>query len=115
MGDGGSAITEGPDISVELARRTCACWMHNSRYQQDLYDQPKAQFSYYHIKTWMVKTEAIETSVSMQGIFLSRGTLHHHRVLLCITGAQIKRPNYRIISSIRALDITESESIETTV
>ena len=39
----------------------------------------------------------------------------HYRVLLRITGAQRKRPDYRITSYNRALEITRCESIETTL
>ena len=53
----GGAVTEIPDMSVEIARRTCACWMHTRRYLQELYDQPKVVLS---LKTRMVKAEAIE-------------------------------------------------------
>ena len=53
----GGAVTETPDISVEIARRTRACWMRNSRYLRELYDQPKVAVS---LKTRMVKAETIE-------------------------------------------------------
>ena len=39
----------------------------------------------------------------------------HHRVLLRIIGAQRKRPDHRMISYNRALEITGCESIETTL
>ena len=51
------AVTETPDTSVEVAKRTRACWMHIRRYLRELYDQPKVALS---IKTRMVKTEAID-------------------------------------------------------
>ena len=50
-------MTETPDMSVEIARRTRACWMRIGRYQRELYDQPKVVLS---LKTRMVKAEAIE-------------------------------------------------------
>ena len=34
----GGALTEIPDMSVEIARRTRACWMRIRRYSQELYD-----------------------------------------------------------------------------
>ena len=37
----GGAVTETPDMSVEIARRTRACWMRIRRYSRDLYGQPK--------------------------------------------------------------------------
>ena len=46
-----------PDISVEIARRTRACWMRNRRYLRELYDQQKAAPS---LKTRMVRTEVID-------------------------------------------------------
>ena len=53
---GGAAI-ETPDMSVEIARRTRACWMRIRRYLRELYDQPKVELS---LKTRMIKAEAIE-------------------------------------------------------
>ena len=53
----GGAVTETTDMSVEIARRTRACWMRIGRYLHELYDQPKAALS---LKTRMVKTEVIE-------------------------------------------------------
>ena len=41
----GGAITETLDISLEIARRTRACWMRIRRYLHELYDQPKAALS----------------------------------------------------------------------
>ena len=53
----GGAVTETPDMSVEVARRTRACWMRIRRYSWELYGQPKVALS---LKTRMVKAEAIE-------------------------------------------------------
>ena len=53
----GGAVTEVPDMSVETARRTRACWMRIRRYLRELDDQPKVALS---LKTRMVKAEAIE-------------------------------------------------------
>ena len=53
----GGAVTETPDISVEIARRIRACWMRIRRYLRELYDQPKVALS---LKIRMVKAEAIE-------------------------------------------------------
>ena len=53
----GGAVTETPDRSVEIARRTRACWMRIRRHVCELYDQPKVALS---LKTRIVKAEAIE-------------------------------------------------------
>ena len=45
------AVTEVPDMSVEIARRTRACWMRIRRYLRELYDQPKVAL---FLKTRMV-------------------------------------------------------------
>ena len=114
----GCAVTEVSDMSVEIARWTRACWMRIRRYLRELYDQPKVALS---LKTRMVKAEAFE--VLLYGC--STWTLHqehyaklhtvHHRVLLRIIGAQRKRPDHRMTSYNRALEITWCESIETTL
>ena len=52
----GGAVTEVPDMSAEIARRTRACWMSIRRYLRELYDQPKVALS---LKTRMVKAEAV--------------------------------------------------------
>ena len=51
------AVAETPDSSVEIARRTRACWMYIRRYLRKLYDQPKVALS---LKTRMAKAEAIK-------------------------------------------------------
>ena len=106
----GGAVTETPDMSVEIARRTRACW--------ELYGQPKVALS---LKTRMVKAEAIEallygcsTWTLRQEHYVKPRTVHH-RALLRIIGAQRKRPDHRMISYNRALEITRCESIETTL
>ena len=53
----GGAVTETPDMSVEIARPTRACWARIRRYSRELYGQPKVALS---LKTRMVKGEAIE-------------------------------------------------------
>ena len=50
------AVTEVPDMSVEITRRTHAGWMRIRRYLRKLYNQPKVALS---LKTRMVKAEAI--------------------------------------------------------
>ena len=53
----GGAVTETPDMSIKIARRTRACWMRIRRYSRELYDQPKVALP---LKIRMVKAEAIE-------------------------------------------------------
>ena len=50
----GGAVTETPDMSVEIGRRTRACWMRIRRYSRELYGQRKVALS---LKTRMVKAE----------------------------------------------------------
>ena len=114
----GDAVTEVPDMSVEIARRTRACWMRIRRYLRELDDQPKVALS---LKTRMVKAEAIEallhgcsTWILRQEHFTKLRTVHH-RVLLRIIGAQRERPDHRMTSYNRALEITGCESNETTL
>ena len=112
-------MTEVPDMSIEIARRTRACWMRVRRYLRELYDQPKVALS---LKTRMVKAEAVEallygcsTWTLRQEHYAKLRTVHH-RVLLRIIGAQRKkRPDHRMTSYSRALEITRCESIETTL
>ena len=115
----GGAVTETPDMSVEIARRTRACWMCIiRRYSRELYGQRKVSLS---LKTRMVKAEAIgalqcgcSTWTLRQEHYAKLRTVHH-RVLLRIIGAQRKRPDHRMTSYNRALTITRCESIETTL
>ena len=112
------AVTEITDMSVEIARRTRACWMRIRRYLRELYDQPEVAIS---LKTRMFKAEAIETLLYgcstwtlCQQHYAKLRTVHH-RVLLRTIGAQRKRPDHRMTSYNRALEITGCESIETTL
>ena len=111
-------MTEVPDMSVEITRRTCACWMRIRRYLRELYDQRKVALS---LKIRMDKAEAIEallygcsTWALRQEHYAKLRTVHN-RVLLCIIGAQRKRPDHRMTSYNRALEKTGCESIETTL
>ena len=109
---------ETPDMSVEIARRTGACWMRIRRYSRELYDQPKVALS---LKTRIVKAEAIEALLYGCSTWTLRQEHHaklrivHHRVLLRVIEAQRKRPDHRMTSYNRALEITRCESIETTL
>ena len=111
-------MTETPVMSGEIAGRTRACWMRIKRYSQELYGQPKIALS---LKTRMVKAEVIEallygcsTWTLRQEHYAKLRTVHH-RALLRIIGAQRKRPDHRMTSYNRALEITRCESIETTL
>ena len=106
------AVTEVPHMYVEIARRIRACWMRIRRYLRELYDQPKVALS---LKTRMVKAEAIEaflygcsTWTLRQEHYAKLRTVHH-RVLLTIIRAQRKRPDHRMTSYNRTLDITGGE------
>ena len=111
-------MTETPDKSVETAGRTRACWMRIRRYLRELYDQPKVALS---LKTPMEKAEAIEALLYGCSTWILRLEHYaklrtvHHRVLLRIIGAQRKRPDPRMTSYNRALEITRCEGIETTL
>ena len=114
----GGAVTETPDMSVETARRTRASWIRIRRYLRKLYDQSKVALS---LKTRMLKAETIEsllygcsTCTLRQEHYTKLRTVHH-RVLLRIIGAQRKRPDHRITSYNRALEVTRCESVETTL
>ena len=112
------AVTETPDISVEIARQTCTCWMRIRQYSRELYGQPKVGLS---LKTRMVEAEAIEAILygcstwALRQEHDAKLRTVHHRVLLRIIGAQRKRPDHRMTSYNRALEITRCESIETTL
>ena len=114
----GGVVTETPDMSVEIARRTCACWMRIRRYSRELYGQPKVALS---LKTRMVKAEAIEAYLygcstwTLRQEYYAKLRTVHHRVLLRIIGAQRNRPDHRMTSYNRALGITGCESIDTTL
>ena len=115
----GGAVIETPDISVEIARRTRACWMRIRRYSRELYGQPKVAPS---LKTRMVNAKAIEALLygcsntwTLRQEHYAKFRTVYHRVLLRIIGAQRKRPDHRMTSYNRALEITRCESIEITL
>ena len=77
----GGAVTEFPHMSVEIARRTRACWVRIRQYLWELYDQPKVALS---LKTRMVKAEAVEvllyecsTWTLRQEHYVKLRTVHH--------------------------------------
>ena len=114
----GGVITEYPDISAEITRRSSACWMRIRRYQRELYDRPNVQLD---LKIRMAKAEAIEallygcvTWTTRQDHYRKLRTVHH-RVLLHILGVRRRKSDHRFLSYNRALELTGCESIETTV
>ena len=103
-------------MSVEIARRTRARWVRIRWYLRGLYGQPKVALS---LKTRMVKAEVIEALLygcstwTLRQEHYAKLRAVHYRVLLRIIGAQRKRPDYRMTSYNRALEITQCENIET--
>ena len=69
----------------------------------------------------MVKAEAIEALLygcstwTLRQKHYAKVRTVHHRVLLCIIGAQRTRPDHRMTSYNHSLEITGCESIETTL
>ena len=117
----GGAVTKAPDMSVEITRQTRARWMciNQAVYllRDELYDQPKVALS---LKTRMIKAEGIEallygcsTWTLGQEHYAKLRTVHHRALLRIIIEAQGKRPDHRMTSYSRALEITRYESIET--
>ena len=80
----GGSITEIPDISTKIARRTRACWLRIRRYQRELYDRPVIELD---LKTRMVETEAVEALLYGCGTWTTRQDHYkklrtvHHRIL----------------------------------
>ena len=110
----GGAVTEVPDMSVEIARRTRAWWMHIRRYLRELYDQPKVALSLKVRGLLFVYGCSMYVDPS-PGTHYAKLRTVHHRVLLHIIGAQRKRPDHQMTSYNRALEIAGCESIETTL
>ena len=73
------------------------------------------------LKTRIVKAEEIEALLygystwTLRHEHCAKLRIVHRRVLLRIIGAQRKRPDHRMTSYNRALEITQCESIETTL
>ena len=114
----GGTVTKTLDMSVEIARRTRVCWMCIRRYLHEIYDQPNVAIS---LKPRMVKAEAIEALLhgfntrTVCDEHNCKARTVHHWVLLRIIGTQRKRPDPRMTSENRALEITRSRSIKTTL
>ena len=115
----GGTVTELPNLSDEIDRRTRAGWMGFKRYKRELYDRPKA--SLLPLKTRMVRSEVVEallcgcvTWTPLKCHYANLRTTHHG-MLLRILGAWCKWPNKRILSYKDALQRTKCESIEKNV
>ena len=114
----GGAVTEVPDMCVKIARRTRARWMRIRLYLRELYGQPSVTL---FLKTRMVKAKAVEALLygcstwNLRQEHYAKIRPVHHQVLLRIIGAQRKRPDHRMTSYNRALEITGCESIKTTL
>ena len=94
----GGALTETTNMSIEIARRTRACWMRIWRHLREPYDHPKVALS---LKTRMLKAEVIKALLYGCSMWTLRQEHYaklrtvHHRVLLRIIGAQRKRSDHR--------------------
>ena len=115
----GGTVTETPDTSVEIVRRTRACWMRIRRYTLTgalrltescaLCQDPDGKVrSNRSPSVWMQYVDPLQEH------YAKLRTVHH-RVLLRIIGAQRKRPDHRMTSYNRALEMTRYEGIETTL
>ena len=90
------------------------------QYLSELYNLPKVVFS---LKVRMIKVETVVNALiygcsstwTLAQEQLPKLRTVHHRVLLCIIGAQCKRPEHLMISYSRALETAGCESIETTL
>ena len=97
-------MTETPEISVEIARRTHARWMRIRRYRRELYNQTEVAL---YLKTRMVKAEAIKALL----------TPHRTPPGSCFvsSGHSSKRSDHRMTSCNHALEIPRCESISMTL
>ena len=87
----GGTVTETPNLSDEIDRWIRAGWMGFKRYNQELYDRPKARLL--PLKVRMVRSEVVETLLygcatwtPLKGHYAKLRTTHH-RMLLQILGA----------------------------
>ena len=87
----GDAVTEVPNLSVEIDRRIRAGWISFNRYRRELYDRPKAPLL--DPKVRMVKIDVVQALLYGCGTWTSFKVHYrklrtvHHRVLLQILGA----------------------------
>ena len=111
------AVTETPNLSVEIDRRIRAGWMSFNRYRRELYDRPNAFLL--DLKVRMVKVDVVQALLYGCGTWtplkVHYRKLLRTRVLLRILGAWCRAQNHRFLSYAEALQQTGCESIETTV
>ena len=115
----GGAVTETPGMSVEIARRTRACWMLIRRYLCELYDQLKVALS---LKTRMARPSQWRPScmnaVSGPSVRNTAPNSAQYTTGHCFpsSGHSARDQTYhRMTSYNRALEITPRESIKTTL
>ena len=106
-----------PDMSVEIARQTRACWMRIRGYLRERYNQPKIALI---LKIRIIKSEATEALFSMDVVrepFARNTTLNSapYTTGSCFVSSGHSAPNHRMTSYNRALEIPGCESIETTL
>ena len=115
----GGAVTEIPNLSVDIDRRIRAGWMSFNRYRRELYDCPNA--SLLDLKVRMVKVDVVQALLYDCGTWTPLKVHYrklrtvHHRVLLQILGAWCRAEDHRFPSYAEALQWTGCENIETTV
>ena len=112
------AVIETPDMSVKIARPTRACWMRIRWYLREFYDQPNVALSLKIRRVTAKATEALLYGCSTWTFRLEHNAKHrnvHHWVLLRIIGTRLQRPDHRMTSYNRALEIARCESIEATL
>ena len=113
-------MTETPDMSVEIARRTRACMLDAHQAVPTGEVQPTESRALPQDPNGKSRGNR-SPPVWMQYVDPPPGTLRqtpytvHNRVLLRIFGAQRKRPDHRMTAYNLALEITRCESIETTL
>ena len=112
----GGTVTETPNLSDEIDRRTRAGWMSFRCYKREMYDRPKA--SLLPREARMVRSKIGEallygcaTWTTLKSHYTKLRTTHH-RMLLRILGAWGKSPDKRILSYKDAHQRTACESIE---
>ena len=113
----GGAVTETPDMSVEIARRTRACLVRIRRYLRPTESRALPQDPNGKGRGNRGPPVGCSTWTLRQEHYAKLRTVHHHRVLLRIItiGAQRKIPDHWVTPYNRALEIIRCESIETTL
>ena len=89
-------MTEIPDMSVEIATRTCACWMRIRWYLREFSDQPKVALS---LKTRMVKAGAIEALLYGCSTLSRCESLGLYRIMYGNRAMEVQRRNIFVVGS----------------